>query len=223
MSNSLEVTAPFPYFFESVGTQLTVRAICTDATLITLAPTAVTWSSTGPLSITIAGIASGNAVYQDTTTTAIATLGAASGSLALNVIDSFPDNFGSYAGDGLPDSWQFTYFGLNNANAAPTVDADKDGQNNRLEYLATTSPLDPNSRLRLRIELVTGQPAQKRIVFSPYDNKRIYTLSSTLSLTNPAGWQTRIPNSEGLTGAEYFLIDVVGSEAARFYRVEISE
>lgn len=221
--NSLEVTAPFSYISESVGTQLTVRRICTDTTLLTLAPTAVTWSSAGPLSITTAGIASGNAVYQDTAATAIATLGAASGNLALNVVDSSPDNYGSYAGDGLPDSWQFSNFGLNNTNAAPTVDADKDGQDNRLEYLATTLPLDASSRLRFRIELVPGNPSWRRLVFSPYSSNRTYSLYSTLNLTDPMGWQPRTAGAEGLDGAEYFFIDVVGAEARRFYRVKISD
>ena len=45
--NSLEVTAPFSYISESVGTQLTVRRICTDTTLLTLAPTAVTSDNSG--------------------------------------------------------------------------------------------------------------------------------------------------------------------------------
>ncbi len=43
------------------------------------------------------------------------------------VIDSNPDNYGSYAGDGIPDSWQVQYFGTNNPKAAPGIDADGTG------------------------------------------------------------------------------------------------
>lgn len=37
------------------------------------------------------------------------------------------DDFGKYAGDGIDDDWQVLYFGENNADAAPEIDADGSG------------------------------------------------------------------------------------------------
>ena len=47
------------------------------------------------------------------------------------MLDTIADNFGTYAGDGLGDDWQVQYFGLSNPNAAPLLDPDFDGHNNR--------------------------------------------------------------------------------------------
>ena len=67
------------------------------------------------------------------------------------MIDSNPDNHGSYAGDGIPDSWQAQYFELNNPNAAPNKDVDGTGQNNLFKYVAGLDPTNPTSVFRLKI------------------------------------------------------------------------
>ena len=52
-------------------------------------------------------------------------------------------------GDGIPDAWEDQY-GLNSHNPADAnQDPDGDGMTNLQEYLAGTSPIDPNSRLRI--------------------------------------------------------------------------
>jgi formylglycine-generating enzyme required for sulfatase activity len=61
------------------------------------------------------------------------------------------DDFGSYAGDGLPDDWQVQYFGEDNADAGPNVDADGDGDSNLYEYHARLLPNDPTSFLSITL------------------------------------------------------------------------
>jgi hypothetical protein len=46
-------------------------------------------------------------------------------------------------GNGLPDAWEYTYFG--HIGVDPNADADGDGETNIGEYRARTNPLDPNS------------------------------------------------------------------------------
>ena len=46
-------------------------------------------------------------------------------------------------GDGLPDAWEYTYFG--NLAQGPDTDADGDGETNIGEYRGGTNPVDPNS------------------------------------------------------------------------------
>ncbi|RME93492.1 MAG: hypothetical protein D6766_08115, partial [Verrucomicrobia bacterium] len=54
--------------------------------------------------------------------------------------------------DGLPDAWETAFFaGIDTPEAAPDADPDGDGATNFAEFLAGTSPVDPASRLRLRL------------------------------------------------------------------------
>jgi len=61
------------------------------------------------------------------------------------VINVGNDDFGSYAGDGLDDAWQVSYFGSDNPNAAPGADPDGDFMSNRGEYIAGTIPTNATS------------------------------------------------------------------------------
>ncbi|MCX6904441.1 MAG: hypothetical protein NTW03_13360 [Verrucomicrobia bacterium] len=60
-------------------------------------------------------------------------------------------------GDGIPDAWMENYFGHPEGQVADNSmwyqDADGDGMNNLQEYLAGTSPRDPNSTLKLTMQL----------------------------------------------------------------------
>ena len=71
------------------------------------------------------------------------------GTLALSVLNVNTDDLPGYLGDGIDDAWQVQYFGLNNPQAAPTVDADGTGQTNFFKHIAGLNPLDPNSRFSL--------------------------------------------------------------------------
>ena len=85
----------------------------------------------GPITgISASGLATAGVVYQDTPATAQGVYAGNTGTLGLTVLDALPDNYGSYAGDGLDDAWQNQYFGLNNPNAAPGHVSDGSGLTN---------------------------------------------------------------------------------------------
>ena len=125
-----------------------------------------------------------------------------------------PDNFGSYAGDGLDDSWQNQYFGLNNPDAGPLKDPDGDGQDNRFEFTAGIVPTDAMSRFLLRIEPVAGQPAQKRLVFSPCFDGRTYNILTSTTLATDS-WSALTGGSVSDNGNERAVTDPNASAVAR--------
>jgi hypothetical protein len=136
------------------------------------------------------------------------------------VLDSIPDNFGSYAGDNLADDWQFDHFGLDNPLAAPLLDPDDDGQNNRFEFIAGLVPTDPLSRFSLVIAPVPGQPGQKNVVFDPIIAGRTYTVMTSPDLT-PGSWDPLADGTASDEGAQRTVTDPAASETKKFYTVEI--
>lgn len=61
-------------------------------------------------------------------------------------------------GDGVPDGWEIQYFGRNPVNLAE--DADRDGSSNFDEYVAGTSPVDPQDVFMLRVDTDGQQQVQ---------------------------------------------------------------
>ena len=139
------------------------------------------------------------------------------------MLDIHPDNYGSYAGDGLDDSWQFQYFGLNNPDAAPAKDPDGDGQNNKFEFAAGLVPTDPLSRFLLRIEPVPGFPNKKNLTFSPRFVTRTYTVLASTSLG--AGTWVSLPGSPPTVDddSQRTVTDIDATPGRKFYRVEIAK
>ncbi len=154
---------------ETATRQLSAAQLLDDDSLNLLAATEVTWSvQGGPLSgIDTSGLATADAVYQDTAATAQGDHAGATGTLALTVLDSIPDNFGLYAGDNLADDWQFQNFGLENPLAGPLLDPDGDGQNNAFEEIAGLIPTDPQSHFSLAIAPVPASPGRRRLFLIP--------------------------------------------------------
>jgi hypothetical protein len=183
--SGLAVNSVAPELDEGGTMQLAAWHALDDATFLALPASAVGWYTDGsfPLSgIDSTGLATATAVYQDTLTTVSAIHGEFPNQLAaeldLTVLDTLRDNFGSYAGDGLDDSWQFQFFGLDNPDADPLLDPDSDGQNNRFEFTAGLIPTDSLSRFLFRVEPVIGQPTHKRLIFSPRLEDRNYEWSA---------------------------------------------
>lgn len=109
--NGLLVSATPATLNEGETRQLSAQATLDDATLLALDPLEVAWSVlSGPLTgIDSAGVATATIVYQTSAASVQGAWGGFSGTLDLGVLDTNPDNFGSYAGDGLADSWQREY------------------------------------------------------------------------------------------------------------------
>ena len=174
------------------------------------------------MSINASGLATGGVVFQNTSATAQGVYLGDTGTLGLTVVNVNLDNFGTYAGDGLDDAWQNQYFGLNNPSAAPAVDPDGDGQTNAFEFTAGLIPNDPASRFTLTLAPVSGQPAQKNVIFTPRLTDRTYTVTFKLDL-NAATW-TPLPG--GIVtdaGQQRTVTDPAGNGAKKFYHIEITK
>ena len=213
---------------ENATDQLSAYLALDDGTFLTAPRADVAWSVvSGPLTgINANGLATAGAVFQNTAATVQGIYHGFTGTLALTVLESIPDNFGSYAGDGLGDDWQVQYFGQNNPSAAPLLDPDGDGQTNAFEFTAGLVPTDPASRFALTIADVPGQPGQKKLTFNPRLPDRTYMVKakaslltgSYLPLTNPSA-----PTDSGQDGQTRAITDLNASGAAKFYQVEITK
>lgn len=202
--------------------QLGVAEVLDDNTLLPFSPFLAEWSVvSGPLSgIDANGLASAAVVYQDTAATVSASYQGLSGILPLTVRNVSDDDFGSYAGDSLPDNWQVQYFGLNNPNAAPSADVTGTGQTNSFKYLAGLDPTDSASVFRVTLQPAPGQPNKLQIVFSPVVAGRTYTVYSS---TNLAGWTPLTGALQSDTGSQRTLTDPGAIGKSKFYRVGISK
>lgn len=195
-----------------------------DLTLIPLPADSISWSvQSGPLTgVSIAGVATGAAVYQETDAVVQGSHAGITGTLNLTVLDTIPDNFGLYAGDGIADAWQVQYFGPDNPLADPLLDPDGDGHTNRFEFVAGLIPTDLLSVFKLRIEEVPGQPAQKKLIFSPRLSDRSYTVkSSTTAL--PGSWTAITGAAVTDQGNERTVTDPNAAEPKKLYEVEIAK
>lgn len=208
---------------EGATSQLSATALLDDGTGLSPAPMSVAWGVVnGPISsITAAGVATAAPVYENTAATSSGRFLGLSNTVALTVVNVDPDNFGSYAGDGLDDAWQVAYFGLNNPAAGPGQDPDGDGQTNRYEYIVGTVPTDFNSRFRLRIERVPGQPEQKNLIFSPRYPSRTYIPEYRTNVASGAFAVLPFTATADL-GVERTVTDLRATNAHRFYRIWIT-
>lgn len=225
----LALSSADPEFDEGTTLQLAAWHSLDDASFLALPATAVLWSTEGTFPLTVnttTGLATATAVYQDTDTTVTATQGEIphqlTAELDLTVLNTLPDNFGSYANDTLKDNWQVLHFGQDNTDAAPLKDPDGDGQNNRFEFTAGLIPTDPLSRFLLRVEPVAGQPAQKRLVFSPRFTDRTYEIFTSTTLLGDS-WSALTGGIVSDNGNERTVIDPAASEGKKFYRVQVTK
>ncbi|HNS81839.1 MAG TPA: hypothetical protein PKM67_10320, partial [Kiritimatiellia bacterium] len=116
--------------------------------------------------------------------------------------------------DGLPDDWEFLYFG-DNLSAVTNVDSDTDGFTNWEEYLAGTHPQDSN--LYFRVESMSN--LQSHAVYVESETGRIYRLLYADELANPVIWATGQVRAG--TGSLLSLTNST-TRTSRFYRVSVS-
>lgn len=224
VATAIELSAPQLTVNETATLQLSAEVVYDDLTTAALDATEVTWSvNSGPVAgIDVNGLATAGTVYQDTAAVVQGDYQTFSDTLGLTVINTLPDNFGSYAADGIDDDWQVLYFGLDNPLAAPTQDPDFDGQNNLFEFLAKMIPDDSASFFEIVARAVPGQPGQKEIVFEPRYPDRTYLVQTSTLLTAPS-WSTLTPSSFTDNGTERTVNDPNATGPRKFYRVLISK
>ena len=208
---------------EDGTSQLNGVASFDDATTTVLSGSDITWSIlSGPIAfISASGVATPAAVYTDAVAVIRGSYGKTN-SVSLTVLNNDPDNYGIYAGDGIPDSWQAQYFGLNNPNAAPTADADGTGQNNLFKYIAGLDPTNPASIFVLKIASVPAQPTQRTLTWTPLASARTYMPEFRTNLVS--GAYTNLTTYTGPTtnSTQVAVTDTNATQASKFYRVRIT-
>lgn len=216
----LVITAAVPTVAENGTRQLSAAVIGDDGSIAAVPANLVNWSVfSGPLTgISGTGLVTAGTVPQNSAATVRGTYSGQTAFLSLTVTDVLTDNFGIYAGDGLPDWWQAHYFGLDNPAAAPAADPDGDAQDNLFEYAAGLKPNDRQSHFELN--LVPHLPGQMAIVFSPVLLPRNYTVEYSSLLTGGL-WQALSGAPQYDNGSERTVTDVNATGPRKFYRVNI--
>ena len=219
-------SAPASTVNEGLTLQLGAAQLLDDTTLLPFSASLATWSIVGnpsPLaSINTSGLATAATVYQNTLATVQASYQGLSGTLNLTVLNVNTDDYGSYAGDGLPDDWQVQYFGLNNPNAAPTKDASGTGQTNLFKYIAGLNPTDHSSVFRVSVQPVAGQPSRKQILFSPVISNHTYAVYCKTNLTDST-WTLLTGATQSDSGQQRTVTDTNATGTTKFYKVQISK
>jgi len=208
---------------EETTSQLSGLANLDDGTVVDLPDgIGINWTILdGPLaSISVSGVASAQVVAVDSQANVEGFFLGATNLVTLSIQNVDVDNFGSYASDGLPDDWQINFFGEENEDAAPEVDADHDGHNNRFEFTAGLVPTDNTSVFQMRIEPFEDDPTRKNLVFSPRFADRTYDVQFTTNLVNEGfvPLTTVIINDSGL---ERTVTDIDATAPEKFYRISI--
>jgi hypothetical protein len=148
-------------------------------------PAGTIWGFTTPLIASIDALtrtATGGTVFENTPTTVEASILGTIGNLELTVLNTNPDNFASYGGDGLDDAWQVQYFGTPpNTDAAPGENPDGDPFDNADEFLTGFSPVDGGDFLRLTI--ASSGSGVTNLVINKVIPDRLYTVKAGTDLS----------------------------------------
>lgn len=118
-------------------------------------------------------------------------------------------------GDGIPNEWEFRYFGDNTA-ADPNGDLDFDKQSNYEEYLADTDP--DNALSRLIVDAVQNSDVWT-IQLPLTSSNRVYTLFWRTNLTETTEWTESSQSKTGTGSAISFLF--IDGEPMLFFRASV--
>jgi len=220
----LALSASQSAVIEDTTIQLSASEVLDDNTSNPVSTGSVAWTvQNGPLAgISGGGLATAGNVIQNT----LATVGGSrlgfQATFTLTVLNTGSDDFGSYAGDGLPDDWQVQWFGTDNPLAAPTADADGTGQNNLFKWVAGLNPLD-GSRFAVSTlpAPVPGQPGKMWFSVSPVVAGRTYSPQFNDTLL-PGNWQPLAGYLQADYGTTRVFTDIAAPGDHRFYRVVIT-
>ena len=229
---------------ETATRQLAASLIFDDSTQSPLAAASVTWSvQSGPIAgIDSAGLATAGTVAKNTDAVVGGGSTGLSGTLTLTVVDSVPDNFGAYGGDGLPDPWQGQYFGPANPSGGPDANPDQDVYDNLHEFAFGIDPGNPGSgagaaEIQYEAGVITrrGPPAMRltntnefEVVFAR--RKGTSGLSYLVQHSNDLGTWTDISvapqvladDSEMEVVKVTFPFTLPSNQTSRYFRVRVS-
>ena len=216
-TTNLTLTADVNPVNEGGSSQLGGIAFQDDATVTVLVGSNISWSvpalpATG---ITLAGQISLTNVYADTSLIVTGSYLGVTGAGTLLVLDGNPDNYGMYAGDGVPDGWQVQYFGINNPSALAGV-TNITGHNNLNTYIADLNPTNPASCLK--IMTITNQVPNRLVYFLPASTGRVYALQYSTNLVS-GSWTNVTPVTNWGNGGTCWLADT--NLSSRFYRIMV--
>lgn len=144
--------------------------------------------------------------------------------LATNELDTRAVTLlGDWIGSELPSrqnyaAWRSSFFG-NSANGDPTADPDKDGRNNREEYIAGTSPSGAGPYVHPTVTL----DGTNATVSFPLPAHRSFQVERSADLVNWTPWD--IPGNGGLSrpGGTATLTGPVPAGDRHFFRVLLKE
>lgn len=219
---ALELAASPATLNEGTTRQITAAATLDDATTFALLATDVTWSvQTGPLTgISASGLATAGTVYQNSIAIVEGVWSGMTRPLKLVVVNVNLDDFGTYAGDGIDDSWQAQHFGLNNPLATPNVVTDGTGLTNLFKFTAGLTPNNSASRFLFDPQPL---PGQMRLVISPRLPDRTYTVITSPTLGAGAVWTPLTTFTIDDNGNTRTITDTSATGTRKFYRVEITK
>ncbi|MFM6128958.1 MAG: immunoglobulin-like domain-containing protein, partial [Sphaerospermopsis kisseleviana] len=179
----------------STRTTLSARQLFDDATFGP-AGASVTWSPVTNQAITVSpeGVAQASAVYQNTIANFTATIGSASFTNFLTVINTLPDNFGAWAGDTFDDAWEIAQ-GMTGAlnptnlnNGVPAWQLYAMGINPAVPFTGNPAPARVGTNGGFLTMSYTRNPSATGYIFSPQEAGSLVTgfsnMTAPFSTTN---------------------------------------
>lgn len=202
---------------EGAISQLSGLAGLDDGSVVALAGSSIVWSVAYPVSaIGADGRATLGPVYADASGAVTGRYLGGSGSVVVWVLDANPDDFGLYAGDQIPDSWQVQHFGVNNPGGQGAA-TNATGRSNLYAYSADLDPNDPGSQFEI-LAASNAPPVFSLCVLA--SSNRQYRLAWTTNML--AGGWTNTPGAVPVSGpGGPFWMSDTNSASTRLYRVEV--
>ena len=214
---SLSLSPDTAALFEGTSLQPVLSLLLDDATTLAVPPGEAAWTiESGPITSINAGLVTAGYVYLDTPSRARVSHGLLSARLDLLIRNVGDDDFGSYAGDGLSDAWQVSYFGTDSPLARPGSDPDGDGEDNLVEFLTGYTPTDASSLLTAHPVSLTG--ATLLLELSRVQPGTCYHVESSPDLVTWTPLLTIAPSAL----SEPFSQPLPAPGPRTFYRVKVS-
>lgn len=218
-TTNIAISATPWIMMEFSSAQLDGLARLDDGTVTVLNGSDVKWMpATFPLvTITPGGAITSAAVYADSSGAVTGAYLGVAGAVAILVLDVYPDNYGIYATDQIPDSWQVRYYGTNNPSGLASAIA-SNRQTNLDNYIADLVPTNPASKF---VIITTSNGPTSRLVSFPSSSNRVYMLKWSTNLMN--GTWSDIAGQTPVDGSgSVMTLSDTNSTPSRFYRVGVA-